>query len=156
MHQRNQLESIIDAVYRAVQQRLGPGSDPQLMHLVVREVVAAMTQGEGAPDDITRPREDPAQPGVMQRSRAVVTASGRNGKGQVAGVAQTIADAGGDIMDLSQTIVADFFTMIMVVDISQLSFSFAQFKTSLSRAAEGLGIHVTVMHEDVLRALQRV
>ena len=52
--------------------------------------------------------------------RAVVTTTGKNRKGIVANIARAIADAGGDILDISQTLVADYFTMIIVIDLAGL------------------------------------
>lgn len=88
--------------------------------------------------------------------RAVVTTTGRNAKGIVAKIAQSIAEAGGDILDISQTLVADYFTMIIVVDTKDLEVPFAEFKARLVRAVSALGAECLVMHDDVLGALQRV
>jgi ACT domain-containing protein len=89
-------------------------------------------------------------------SRAVLTSSGQNRRGVVAQISTAIADAGGNIEDMSQQIVGDFFTMIMVVDIENLELPFAAFKERLLEASGTLGIHTVVMHEDIVRALQRV
>src|SRR5690242_15964675 len=45
------------------------------------------------------------------RKRAVLTTTGKNRKGIVAKVTQVIAEAGGDILDISQTLVSDYFMM---------------------------------------------
>ena len=92
----------------------------------------------------------------QQQSRAVITTTGYNAKGVVARMAAQVADAGGDILDISQTIVANFFTMIMIVEIGELTVSFAEFKERLLVAAKELGIQAVVMHEEVMRSLQRV
>jgi ACT domain-containing protein len=89
-------------------------------------------------------------------SRAVVTTTGKNQRGIVAKIAQAIADAGGDIVDISQTLVSDYFTMIIVVDASALNVSFAEFKSGLEKAVAALGAQCLVMHEEVVEALQRV
>ncbi len=88
--------------------------------------------------------------------RAVVTTTGKNRRGIVANIAQAIAAAGGDIVDIAQTLAGDFFTMIIVVDTSALEISFAEFKTKLVAAVEALGAHCLVMHEEIVNALQRV
>ncbi len=93
---------------------------------------------------------------ARESKRAVVTTTGRNCKGVVATISGEIAASGGDIQDVSQTIVSDYFTMIMVVDLGELTVPFSQFKERLLAAAGKLGIHAVVMHEDVARALQRV
>ena len=88
--------------------------------------------------------------------RAVVTTTGKNQRGIVAKIAQAIADAGGDIVDISQTLVSDYFTMIIIVDTAALSVSFAEFKSRLEHTVGSAGAECLVMHEDVVNALQRV
>jgi ACT domain-containing protein len=94
--------------------------------------------------------------GRARGSRAVVTTTGKNQRGIVAKIAQAIADAGGDIVDISQTLVSDYFTMIIIVDASALTVSFAEFKTRLERSVAALGAECLVMHEEIVDALQRV
>ena len=86
----------------------------------------------------------------------MVTTTGKNQRGIVANIAQAIADAGGDIVDISQTLVSDYFTMIIIVDTGALSVSFAEFKARLERTVPRAGAECLVMHEDVVNALQRV
>jgi ACT domain-containing protein len=88
--------------------------------------------------------------------RAVITTTGKNKRGIVAKIAQAIADAGGDIVDIAQTLVSDYFTMIIVVDTAALEIPFADFKARLTRAVEALGAECLVMHEEIVNALQRV
>jgi ACT domain-containing protein len=88
--------------------------------------------------------------------RAVVTTTGKNRKGIVAKLAQGIADAGGDILDISQTLVADYFTMIIIIDLSSLEVPFTELKARLTEMVRGLGAECLVMHEDVVTALQRI
>jgi ACT domain-containing protein len=88
--------------------------------------------------------------------RAVITTTGKNKRGIVAKIAQAIAEAGGDIVDIAQTLVSDYFTMIIVVDTAGLEVPFADFKLRLTRAVEALGAECLVMHEEIVNALQRV
>jgi ACT domain-containing protein len=88
--------------------------------------------------------------------RAVVTTTGKNQRGIVAKIAQAIADAGGDIVDISQTLVGEYFSMIILVDMADLAVSFAEFKARLTGAVRSLGAECVVMHEEVVAALQRV
>jgi ACT domain-containing protein len=90
------------------------------------------------------------------QNRAIITATGPNRRGVIATLTKCIADAEGDIQDVSQTIISDFFTLIFVVDLRHVSIDFAEFKQRVCAAADALGIHAVVMHEDVMRALQRV
>ena len=90
------------------------------------------------------------------RQRAVLTTTGRNRKGIVARMTHVIAEAGGDILDISQTLVSDYFTMIIVVDVTSLSASFEEFKQRVTDASESLGVKTMMMHEQVMAALHRV
>ena len=121
----------------------------RLVAEVTREVTARVERG-GTPA---------AAAGESRRasgSRAVVTTTGKNQRGIVARIAQAIADTGGDIVDISQTLVSDYFTMIIIVDTAALSVSFAEFKAKLERTVATAGAECLVMHEDVVNALQRV
>jgi ACT domain-containing protein len=90
------------------------------------------------------------------RKRAVLTATGKNNKGIVARMTQVIAEASGDILDISQTLVSDYFTMIIIVDIGGLDTTFEEFKHRVTEAAQALGIQTMMMHEDIMASLHRV
>jgi ACT domain-containing protein len=127
---------------------------------ILRRLVAEVTRELAAEPRRPGPAEAGHVPAPEARrprgSRAVVTTTGKNQRGIVAKIAQAIADAGGDIVDISQTLVSDYFTMIIVVDASALSVSFAEFKSRLEKAVAALGAQCLVMHEEVVEALQRV
>lgn len=184
----NDIEQVTQLVIKAVSDRLGQ-TDPSVMAVVTREVVAAMSGVNAVPPRstpqapssvhdngdgtittplgsvVTQPGDGAAlelcgscleQQRQRTQKRALVTTTGRNCKGVVASIASRIAEAGGDIQDISQTIVSGFFTMIMVVDINDLTVPFSSFKEGLINMATEKGIHAAVIHEDVLHALQRV
>ena len=121
----------------------------------LRRIVAEVTREVTARAE---PGGKPSATGSESRrgGRAVVTTTGKNQRGIVARIAQAIADTGGDIVDISQTLVSDYFTMIIIVDTAALSVSFAEFKTKLERTVATAGAECLVMHEDVVNALQRV
>jgi len=91
--------------------------------------------------------------------RGVVTATGRNTPGVLAELASEIARHDVDILDLSQTIVAGFFTMILVVDTRPLAtrgVTFSDFRDRLVTLAGEKGFEATVVHERVLQSMQRI
>ncbi len=90
------------------------------------------------------------------RRRAVITTTGKNQKGIVARLTARLAELGGDILDLSQTLVGDYFTMILVVDTATLDTTFADFKAAMETVCHEIGIQVMIMHEDIVTSLQRV
>jgi ACT domain-containing protein len=124
-----------------------PVDDETLRRLVAEVTREVAARGGTAPAPAARP-----QP----QSRAVVTTTGKNQRGIVARIAQAIAEAEGDILDISQTLVSDYFTMIIIVDTSALAVSFAEFKRRVEQAVAAHGAHCLVMHEAVVNALQRI
>jgi ACT domain-containing protein len=135
----------------------------RLVAEVTREVAAEVTVAKGStpsPAAQTLARAEVcascAEEARRRGPRAVVTTTGKNRRGIVANIAQAIAEAGGDIVDISQTLVSDYFTMIIVVDTSALALPLADFKARLTRSVQALGAECMVMHEEIVNALQRV
>jgi ACT domain-containing protein len=124
--------------------------DDDTLRRLVAEVTREVARRDGAPV----PAGPVARP--QPQSRAVVTTTGKNQRGIVAHIAQAIADAGGDIVDIAQTLVSDYFTMIIIVDTSALAVPFAEFKRRVEQAVVAHGAHCLVMHEAVVNALQRI
>ena len=156
------LRELIARVSRQVARRTGkPRAD--LAAIVAAEVTAALAPP--AADDPSRAsmavRAELCASCLEQERRkvgrrAVVTTTGKNRKGFGAKIAQAIADAGGDILDISQTLVADYFTMIIIIDLTGLEVPFTELKARLTEMVRALGAECMVMHEDVVTALQRI
>ncbi len=157
--------SIVRQVTRQVVARL-PDAAPEVLEAVVAEVLAAT-----AGDSIAATQKNDlieVGPGIdycamcleeeraRTRTRAVLTTTGRNTKGIVARITARIAELGGDILDISQTLVGDYFTMIIVVDTASLGVAFADFKDALEREVAAMGLQCMMMHEDVVSSLHRI
>ncbi len=91
-------------------------------------------------------------------SKIVVTANGKNSSGIVAALAVVIDQFGGDIRDLSQTIVGDYFTMLFVLQIPEDpgSAKLDQLRERLRTVGEDMGVHVVAMHDDILTTMHSV
>jgi ACT domain-containing protein len=153
--------ALMDEITRRVVARMG-GSDPALVDAVVSEVARAVGDA-GSPSELIEvgPGIDYCAMCVEQersrsRRRAVLTTTGRNSKGIVARLTARIAELGGDILDISQTIVGDYFTMIIVVDTLSLGVPFEDFKDQIEREAQDMQLQTMMMHEDVVTSLHRV
>jgi ACT domain-containing protein len=164
------LRELIARVSRQVARRTGqPRAD--LAAIVAAEVTAALgstaagepkkAQAASVADSPMAVRAELCASCLEQERRkvgrrAVVTTTGKNRKGIVANIARAIADAGGDILDISQTLVADYFTMIIIIDLTGLEVPFTELKARLTEMVRALGAECLVMHEDVVTALQRI
>jgi ACT domain-containing protein len=92
-----------------------------------------------------------------QRStKAIVTVVGQDKVGIVAGVTKILAESSVNILDLSQTIMQDYFTMIMLVDISKANVDFTTLKQNLSNFGEEIGLQVNLQHQDVFHFMHRI
>ncbi|MCF8259246.1 MAG: ACT domain-containing protein [Melioribacteraceae bacterium] len=88
--------------------------------------------------------------------RIILTSFGLNKTGVVAAITKIISEIEGDILDLSQKIMQDFFTMIMIVDISESPAGFKDLHDALTAEANRLGIKIYLQHEDIFRRMHRV
>mgnify|MGYP000225527272 FL=1 len=87
---------------------------------------------------------------------AVVSVLGADRVGIVAGIAGVLARHNVNIVDISQTVVRDIFSMIMVVDISKADVDIGQLRRELEEEGRRLGVLVGVYHIDVFRYMQRI
>ncbi len=100
------------------------------------------------------------RPSTFQNSqdsgRIIITSYGINKPGVVSKISTILAENNCDIQDITQKILQEFFTMIMIVDISASPLSFKELHDLLARAAEDLNIKIMVQHEDVFRSMHRI
>lgn len=88
--------------------------------------------------------------------RVVVSVIGRDRVGIIAGVTTVLAEANVNILDISQTILQEFFVMIAVADISRATVSLEELQKKLANKGEELGVKVMAQHEDVFRYMHRI
>jgi len=92
--------------------------------------------------------------------RAIVTVVGHNRPGVVARISSAVAECGGDLADVSQVIIGDYFSMIFIVNLAGLqekNLSFRVFKERLQDEAARLGrVQILVMHEAIFQAMHKV
>ncbi len=91
-----------------------------------------------------------------QATRAIVTIIGSDRVGIIAGVTTEIAEANVNILDISQSVIRDFFTMIMMVDLSQSPFTFHELSERLAQRGETLGVKVEIQREEIFKAMNRI
>jgi ACT domain-containing protein len=88
--------------------------------------------------------------------RAVITVIGQDRKGIIAGVSSELANAGINILDISQTTLAEYFAMIMLVDMTDAKNGFYEIKNRLSEKGKQLGVQVRIQREDIFNAMHHV
>ena len=88
--------------------------------------------------------------------KAIVTVVGKDQVGIIAGVCNTLADYNINVLDISQTIMEGFFTMMMVVDLELGAESFANLQNVLKTFGEGRGLSIRIQREDIFDAMHKL
>lgn len=88
--------------------------------------------------------------------KAVITVIGHDTVGILAKVSAACAEKGANIIDVTQSVMRDMFTMIMLVDIDGLTSDFSELSSSLEKLGEEIGMKVHVMHEDIFNSMHRI
>ncbi|MDR2502522.1 MAG: ACT domain-containing protein [Oscillospiraceae bacterium] len=88
--------------------------------------------------------------------RAIVTVVGRDRVGIIAGVSALLAGHGANILDVTQTILDSYFTMMMLVDTSGCSLTFAELADALEKSGAQLNLSVRIQREDIFEAMHRI
>lgn len=123
---------------------LGDKASPDL----VKEVVSQVIDQAGS---FSKPISSEKSTG-----KVILTSFGMNHPGIVAGVTQALSQANVDINDMSQKIMGDFYTMIIILDISNSSKDLSGLQNELNNIAEKLKIKIYLQHEDLFRYMHRV
>ena len=89
-------------------------------------------------------------------SRIMITAYGYNAPGIIHGITEILARHRCDILDMSQKLLQEFFTLMMLVDIGRSESEYATVFEELSALGTRLNIRVLVQHEDVFNAMHRI
>jgi len=124
---------------------LGPTATPD----VIKEAVRQKIESAGGSDF-------KFSKGDVSSGRVILTSFGLNKPGIVAGVTKALGDAQCDILDLSQKLMGDFFTMIMIIDITGSQKDLKQIQEEMSGIGDQLKIKIYLQHEDVFRYMHRI
>ena len=88
--------------------------------------------------------------------RAVVTVTGKDNKGIIAKVSTFLAEKGVNIEDISQTIMGEYFAMIMIVDLSGAKQGLAELSAEASEMGKKIGMAIYLQHEDIFNAMHSI
>ena len=86
--------------------------------------------------------------------KAVVTVVGKDKTGIIAKVTKYLADEGLNVEDISQTVLQDYFAMIMLIETGKANVS--DLRSGLSTLGKKIGVDISVQHEDIFTAMHRI
>ena len=88
--------------------------------------------------------------------KAIVTVLGKDKVGIIADIATTMKKHSINICDISQTLMQDYFTMIMLVDLSACKLDFAKMQSELKTAGSKIGVDIRIQHQDIFDAMHKI
>lgn len=89
-------------------------------------------------------------------NRTIITVVGKDTKGIIAKVCTYLADNNVNILDISQTIVQEYFNMMMIVDMSKMEKPFVQAADELTKLGESVGVQVKCQREEIFDVMHRI
>ena len=93
---------------------------------------------------------------IYDMKKAIITVIGKDKVGIIYGVTKILADNNINILDISQTILQDMFTMMMIVDIENASNSFEGLSANLENEGKALGVDIRIQLESIFESMHRI
>jgi len=88
--------------------------------------------------------------------KAVITVTGKDTVGIIAKVSAACAESGANIIDISQSVLRDYFAMIMLVDIDRLNLHFTDFVDKMTSLGKESGLVIHTMHDEIFQAMHTI
>jgi len=138
-------EEQIRNIVISIRQKLGPEASPDLIKSAANEAIREIEI-----------QSTPTGESSTLADRVIISIFGHNKMGIIAGVTAVLAQHHCNILDISQKIMGDLFTMILVVDIGHSSLNMDSLKDQLNNTANQLGVKIYVQNEAVFTAMDRL
>lgn len=126
-------------------EELGDKATPDLVRKVVERTVNKVEAGASERQE----KESSA-------GRVILTAFGVNNTGIVSSITRALSNANCDLQDISQKIMQEFFTMIILIDITNSTKDLKELQEEMNRVASELKIKIFMQHEDLFRYMHRI
>ena len=88
--------------------------------------------------------------------KTIVTVIGMDKVGIIAKTSTLLSEFNVNILDINQTVMQEYFTLVMLVDVAACNASFDELKAALKRLGEEVGVTVHVQHESIFQAMHRI
>jgi len=144
-------EHIRNLTREAIKQ-LQDSATPEAVDQIVKSAVERLNSSEN--ENVSQKNTYPV---VNEKSnRIIITAFGKNRSGILSGLTTTLAKYSCDILDLSQKLLQELFTVMLLVDISKKTVDFDTIKSEMIKAGEELDLKVIIQHEDIFNVMHRI
>ena len=88
--------------------------------------------------------------------KAVITVVGHDNKGIIAKVSTKCAEVGANILEISQSVLKEYFAMIMLVEIADLTMPFTDMVDQMAALGKDNGLDIRMMHEDIFNIMHHI
>ena len=88
--------------------------------------------------------------------KAVITVTGKDSVGIIAKVSALCAEHDANIVDITQSVMQDYFAMIMLVEIDSLKVKFADFADVIKKLGDEKGLMISAVHEDIFNTMHHI
>ena len=88
--------------------------------------------------------------------KAIVTVVGKDRVGIIANVCTALANFNVNVLDINQTVMQGYFTMMMAAEVSQCNIPLADLVTEMALIGEEMGLNIRVQREDIFQAMHRI
>ncbi len=88
--------------------------------------------------------------------KAIVTVAGKDQVGIIAAVCVKLAEYNVNVLDISQTVMQGYFTMMMVVEVSACTVPLAELVVLMEEMGKERGLSVRLQREDIFEAMHRI
>ena len=88
--------------------------------------------------------------------RAVITVTGKDMVGILARVSNICYENNINIVDVTQSVLQEFFAMIMLVEIGSSKITLAQLSDRMDELGRQMGLSIHIMHEDIFKSMHRI
>ncbi len=88
--------------------------------------------------------------------KAVITVIGNDKVGIIAKVSALLSESNVNILDITQTIMQDIFTMVMITDVSDVNIKFTDLVDKLADLGKDMGLEIRCQHEDIFNSMHKI
>ncbi len=88
--------------------------------------------------------------------KAIISVIGKDKVGIIYGVTKILSENNINVLDISQTIMQDMFTMMMIVDIEKASSDMSKLSTVLEKEGKALGVDIRIQLESIFESMHRI
>ena len=92
----------------------------------------------------------------MNMNKSIITVVGKDTVGIIAKVCTYLAENEVNILDISQTIVQEYFNMMMIVDVTRMQKPFEQVVAELAELGNEIGVQIKCQREEIFNKMHRI